>query len=87
MNFLRIVLLCMATIGLVGMPVARSEDQPLPPVSTDGNDAPVQPLHCEGQNCLAPAEDPVEECKGQDCSLAPQNEQTPPPGPEILHVE
>jgi len=87
MTLLRIALFCAAMIGLLSMPAARAEDQPPPPVSADGNNeaATVQPLHCDGQNCLPPADDPVEECKGQDCALAPQIEQTPP-GPQILHV-
>jgi hypothetical protein len=44
------------------MPPARTQDQPVPPVS-DTNDE-VAPEHCSGQDCLPPAEDPPRECKG-----------------------
>lgn len=82
MNLLRIALLCTAMIGLAGMPTVRAEDQPVPPVNVDPNGAaaPEQPpVHCEGQNCLPPAENPVQECEGQDCTPAPLIEQTPAP--------
>lgn len=75
MNFLRIALLCTAMIGLAGMPAVRAEDQP---VAQDGETTKEQPpVHCEGQNCLPPADDPVEECTGQDCTPAPPTESAP----------
>ncbi|BCH14985.1 hypothetical protein MesoLjLa_18360 [Mesorhizobium sp. L-2-11] len=67
MKLLRIALLCTGTIS-VAMPAVRAEDQLVPPNHVE----PPQPaVHCEGQNCLPPADDPVEECKGQNCSPAP----------------
>lgn len=75
MNFLRIALLCTAMIGLAGS--VRAEDRPVPQDSETTKEQP--PVHCEGQNCLPPADDPVEECTGQDCTPAPLIEQTPAP--------
>lgn len=81
MNLLRTALFCTAIIGLV--PAVRAEDKPVPP---NGEVTPLQPaVHCEGQNCLLPTEDPVQECKGQDCTPAPAIDQ--PPGPEIQQVK
>lgn len=80
MNLLRTALFCTALIALA-MPAVRAEDQPVPP---NGEAAPEQPpVHCEGQNCLPPADDPVEECKGQDCTPAPPVD----PGPQIEQVD
>lgn len=84
MQLLRTVLLCATMIGLAGVPAVRAEDQPAQPNAQ----APAQPspaIHCEGQNCLPPAEDPVLDCKGQDCTPAPATDQTP--DPEIEKVK
>ena len=81
----RIALLCWVLTGLAGMPPAHAQDQPVPPVS-DTNDG-VAPEHCSGQACLPPTEDPLEECKGQDCTLAPPVDEQTPPAPEILHIK
>ena len=81
MNLLRTALLCAAMIGSAGLSVVRAEDQPVPPTAT-----PQQPrVHCEGQNCLPPAEDHVEACKGQDCTPVPATDQAP--APEIEQVK
>jgi hypothetical protein len=61
MNLLRIALLCTAMIGL-GIPAVRAEDQPVPPNTEAATEEP--PVHCEGQNCLPPADNPVQECTG-----------------------
>ncbi|CAN7630169.1 hypothetical protein LJR234_004991 [Mesorhizobium amorphae] len=83
MNLLRIALLCTAMIGLVAPPAVRAEDQP---AAANSEIAPEVPsVHCEGQNCLPPAEDPVEACKGQDCTPAPVIDQTP--APEIEQIK
>jgi hypothetical protein len=83
MNLLKTSLLCTAIVGLVGLSAVHAEDKPAPP---NGELAPLQPpIHCEGQNCLPPAEDPVLDCKGQDCKPAPATDQTP--GPEIEKVK
>lgn len=82
MNLLRIALLCTA-IGLVGPAAVRAEDQPA--AATNEIAPEVPPVHCEGQNCLPPAEDTVEACKGQDCTPAPVIDQTP--APEIEQVK
>jgi hypothetical protein len=83
MNLLRIAFLCAAMIGLAGLSAVRAEDKP---VSPNGAVTPQQPpVHCEGQNCLPPTEDHVEECKGQDCTPAPTTDQTP--APEIEQVK
>ena len=75
MNWLKTSLLCTAIVGLVGLSAVHAEDKPAPP---NGELAPLQPpIHCEGQNCLPPAEDPVLDCKGQDCKPAPATDQTP----------
>lgn len=80
MKLLGIALLCTAMIGL-GMPPVRAEDQPALPNSEAATEQP--PVHCEGQNCLPPADNLVQECTGQDCMPAPPTE----PGPEIEQVE
>jgi len=81
MNLLRIAFLCAAITGLA--PAVRADDKPVAP---KGEVALPQPaVHCEGRNCLPATEDPVEECKGQDCTLAPAIDQTP--GPEIEQVK
>ena len=83
MNWLKTSLLCTAIVGLVGLSAVHAEDKPAPP---NGELAPLQPpIHCEGQNCLPPAEDPVLDCKGQDCKPAPATDQTP--GLEIEKVK
>lgn len=80
MNLLRIALLCTAMIDLA-MPAVRAEDQPVPQNNKAATTQP--PVHCEGQNCLPPAKDPVQECTGQDCTPAPPTE----PGPEIEQAD
>ena len=84
MNLLRIVLLCAAVTCLAGAPAVRADDQPAQP----NGQATMQPppaVHCEGQNCLPQAEDPVLDCKGADCTPAPPANQTP--APEIQKVK
>ena len=80
MNLLRIALLCAAMTSLAGGPSVRAEDQPTQPNAQAATEQ-SPPVHCEGQNCLPPAEDPVLDCKGQDCKPSPATDQTP--GPEI----
>ncbi|MBA1144290.1 hypothetical protein [Mesorhizobium neociceri] len=83
MNLLRTAFLCTAIVGLAGLSVVHAEDKPVP---SNGAVTPEQPpVHCEGQNCLPPAEDHVEECKGQACTPAPATNQTP--APEIEQVK
>ncbi len=74
MQFIRAALLCAVILAPAA---AWAED--VPPVFVDPNQPacegencpPEQPaVHCEGQNCLPPADNPVEECEGQDCELA-----------------
>lgn len=84
MNLLRIALLSAAMSGLAGVPAAHAEDQPAQQ-NGQATKEPVPPVHCEGQNCLPPAEDPVLDCKGQDCKPAPATGQTP--GQEIEKVK
>jgi hypothetical protein len=79
MKLLGIALLCTGMIS-VAMPAVRAEDQLVPP---NHEEAPAPAVHCEGQNCLPPADDPVEECKGQDCTPAPLVD----PGPQIEQVD
>lgn len=83
MNLLRTVLLCAAMTGLAGLQPVCAEDQP----AQSNGDAAQQlpPVHCEGQNCLPPRNDPALECKGQDCMPAPASDQ--PTGPEIKKVK
>jgi hypothetical protein len=81
MNLLRTALLWAAMIGLVGLSVVRAEDQPVAPTATSEQ----PPVHCEGENCLPPAEDHVEACKGQDCTPVPETDQAP--APEIEQVK
>lgn len=84
MNLLRIALLCAAMIGPVGVLAVRAEDQPAAP--NGGAEPERPPVHCEGQNCLPPAENPVLDCKGQDCTpAAPTTDQMP--APEIEKVK
>ena len=83
MNLLRTALLCAAMTGLAGLQSVRADDQP---AQSNGEAAQQQPaIHCEGQNCLPPAEDPVLDCKGPDCTPAPPTDQTP--SPEIKKVK
>lgn len=84
MNLLRIALLGAAMTVLTGVLAARAEDQPAKP-NGQATTQQLPPVHCEGQNCLPPAEDPVLDCKGQDCKPAPTTDQTP--GPEIEKVK
>lgn len=84
MNLLRIALPCAAMIGLAGASPVRADDQPVQPNSQPATE-PSPAIHCEGQNCLPPAEDPVLDCKGPDCTPAPATDQTPPP--EIQKVK
>ncbi|MDX8523780.1 hypothetical protein RFM68_04600 [Mesorhizobium sp. MSK_1335] len=83
MNLLRTALLCAAITGLAGLQPVRAEDQP---AQSNGDATQQQPaIHCEGQNCLPPAEDHVLDCKGPDCTPAPPADQTP--APEIKKVK
>jgi hypothetical protein len=83
MNLLRTALLCAVVTGLAGLQPVLAEDQP----AQSNGDAAQQlpPVHCEGQNCLPPRNDPALECKGQDCTPAPATDQ--PTGPEIKKVK
>lgn len=83
MNLLRITLLCAAMTVLAGLQPLRAEDQP----AQSNNDATQEQAakHCEGQNCLPPKDNPVQECKGQDCTLALATDQ--PPAPLIEQVK
>ncbi|BCM20063.1 hypothetical protein [Mesorhizobium sp. J8] len=81
MNLLRTVLLCAAMTGLAGLRPGFAEDQPAQP----NGEAAQPPVHCQGQNCLPPKDDPALECKGQDCTPAPATDQ--PTGPEIKKVK
>ena len=84
MNLLRSAFLCAAVIGLAGASAARADDQP----AQSNGQATTQPspaIHCEGENCLPPADDPVLDCKGADCTPAPPADQTP--APEIQKVK
>lgn len=83
MNLLRTALFCAAMIGLAGVVSVRAEDQPVSPNAAAVPEQP--PVHCEGQNCLPPAEDHVEECKGQDCTPVPSTDQAP--APEVEQVK
>jgi len=76
MNLLRVALLCAAMTGLADGLGVHAEDQPAQPNGQAGTEQ-TPPVHCEGQNCLPPAEDPVLDCKGQDCKPAPATDQTP----------
>lgn len=84
MNLLRIALLCAAIVGPTGVETVRADDQP-PPSNGQTVTQPSPPVHCEGQNCLPPKDDPALECKGQDCTPAPATDQ--PTGPEIKPAE
>jgi hypothetical protein len=83
MYSVRGVLLCAVLAGSGGLPVlAAAEDQPVPSVyvapENEGQGETERPaVHCEGQNCLPPEDNPVQECEGQDCT----------PAPLIEHVE
>ena len=81
MNLLRTALLCAAMTGLAGLQPVLAEDQP---VRSNG-DAAQPPVHCQGQNCLPPKDDPALECKAQDCTPAPVTNQSA--GPEIKKVK
>ncbi|MEZ2332948.1 hypothetical protein AB6802_24765 [Mesorhizobium sp. RCC_202] len=84
MNLLRIALLGATVTCLAGAPAVRADDQPAQPsAQTTTQQPPV--IHCEGQNCLPPADDPVLDCKGADCTPAPPADQTP--APEIQKVK
>lgn len=84
MNLLRIAFLCAVLIGLASSPAVLADNETVQP-NGQGATEPSPAIHCEGQNCLPPAEDPVLECKGADCSPAPPADQTP--APEIEKVK
>ena len=81
MTYLRI-LLTLALIGLSGAQ-ARAEDKPAPIDQPAPKQAPVPPVHCDGQDCLPPVDESLKVCDGQDCTLAPPVQ----PAPEIEHVD
>ncbi|WP_141245281.1 hypothetical protein [Mesorhizobium sp. WSM4313] len=87
MKMLRTALLCAAMTGLAGVPLVHADDQPAQPNSQATPQPPA--VHCQGQNCLPPADDPVLDCKGPDCTPAPATDQTPSPEiqPEIQKVK
>jgi|GEM_PF-2605157 len=78
MNWLRTMFLSTAITVMAGAPAIRAEDRPAQP---NGQATTARPpaIHCEGQNCLSPAEDPVLDCKGADCTPAPPSDQMPSP--------
>lgn len=80
MNLLRSAFLCAVLIGLTGASAARADDQP-----AQATTQPSAAIHCEGENCLPPADDPVLDCKGADCTPAPPTDQTP--APEVQKVK
>jgi len=84
MNLPRIALLGAIVTCLADTPAVRADDQPAQPNAQTTTDQPPA-IHCEGQNCLPPAEDPVLDCKGADCTPAPPTDQTP--APEIQKVK
>jgi len=84
MTLLRSALLCAAITGLAGASAVRADDQPAQPNAQATTQQPPA-IHCEGQNCLPPAEDPVLDCKGADCTPTPPTGQTP--APEIQKVK
>ncbi|MGX8013724.1 hypothetical protein ACVDG8_034535 [Mesorhizobium sp. ORM8.1] len=84
MNLLRTALLCAALTSLAGAPAVRADDQTAQPTGQTTTQKPPA-IHCEGQNCLPPADDPVLDCKGADCTPAPPADQTP--APEIQKVK
>ena len=56
----------------------EQEDGPVPPVyvpeeEQDGVPA-DPPAVCQGQNCLPPEENPVQQCEGQGCTPEPLEE-------------
>jgi hypothetical protein len=69
---------------LAGAQPVRADDQPAQPTGQATMQQPPA-IHCEGQNCLPPAEDPVLDCKGADCTPTPPTDQTPTP--EIQKVK
>lgn len=87
MKMLRTALLCAAMTGLAGVPPVHADDKPAQPNSQATPQPPA--VHCQGQNCLPPADDPVLDCKGPDCTPAPATDQTPSPEiqPEIQKVK
>ncbi len=84
MTLLRMVFLSTAMIAVTGVPAVRAEDRPAQPNGAASAEQPPA-IHCQGQNCLPPAEDPVLDCKGPDCTPAPPSDQTP--SPEIKKVK
>jgi hypothetical protein len=81
MTLLRIALLCAAVTCLVDTRAVHADDQPAQPSGQAPTDQPPA-IHCDGQNCLPPAEDPVMDCTG---APAPPTDQTPTP--EIQKVK
>jgi hypothetical protein len=76
MKLLRLVALCVAMTMSWSAAALANDDSPVPPVyvpdNEDDADVPEQPpIHCQGQNCLAPEANPVLECEGPDCDPAP----------------
>lgn len=62
-----------------GLPaLAQQDDAPVPPVyvpEEQQDDAPSgPPAICEGQNCLPPEQNPVQECEGQGCTPQPSDD-------------
>ena len=57
---------------------AQEEDGPVPPVyvpEEQQDDVPSDPpAVCQGQNCLPPEENPVQQCGGRDCTPEPLEE-------------
>ena len=56
----------------------EQEDGPVPPVyvpEEEQDGVPADPPNvCQGQNCLPPEENPVQQCEGQDCTPEPLEE-------------
>jgi hypothetical protein len=51
---------------------AQQDDGPVPPVyvpEEQQDNVPADPpAVCQGQDCLSPEENPVQQCEGQDCT-------------------
>ena len=70
--------LALASVILLasGLPaLAQQDDGAVPPVyvpeEQQDNLPSGPPAVCEGQNCLPPEENPVQECEGQGCTPEP----------------
>lgn len=77
------IFLASVLIGVSSMQ-ALADDKPATPSDQPvAQPAPVPPVHCDGQDCLPPADNSVKTCDGQACTLAPPVQ----PVPEVEHVD